>query len=127
MDTLHYEAKGTLRVTPEQLWPLIADTARMNRAIGLPPIEYDIKPDQGGAWTIEGQMRLLGLPLARYTEHPFRWEAPHGFVVVRDFHGGPLERVRAGTRLTPSDGGTEVLIYGDFVPRNALGSLMVQR
>ena len=73
MNTLHYEAAGTFRVTPEALWPLVADTARVNRAIGLPPVEYSIKPAEGGGETLEGTLRLLGLPLARYTEHPFRW------------------------------------------------------
>jgi adenylate cyclase len=126
METLRFEARGTFRVTPEALWPLLADTARMNRAIGLPPAEYTITPAEGGGSRIEAQMRLMGLPLARYTEHPFRWEAPHGFVVVREFHGGPLRRVRAGARLSPRDGETEVVIYGDFVPRNALGAAAVK-
>ena len=34
MEPLHFEARGTFRVTPEALWPLVSDTARMNRAIG---------------------------------------------------------------------------------------------
>ncbi|MBA2448021.1 MAG: hypothetical protein H0V51_08350 [Chloroflexi bacterium] len=127
METLRYEARGTFRVSPEALWPLISDTARMNRAIGLPPIEYTVTPADDGGSHVEAQMRLFGLPLARYTEHPFRWEAPHGFVVVREFHTGPLRWVRAGTRLTPRDGGTEVLIYGEFLPRNALGAVLVRR
>jgi class 3 adenylate cyclase len=126
MGTLRFEAGGTFRVTPEALWPLLADTARMNRAIGLPPAEYTITPTEDGGSRIEAEIRLFGLPLARYTEHPFRWEAPHGFVVVREFHGGPLRRVRAGAQLRPRDGKTEVLIYGDFVPRNALGAALVK-
>ena len=126
METLHYEARGTFEVPPEKLWPLVADTAKLNRAIGLPPLEYIVTPLEGGGSRIEAELRVLGLPLARYSEHPFRWEAPHGFVVVREFQGGLLRRVRAGTELTPRNGGTEVRIYGDFLPRNALGAALVR-
>ena len=98
MDTLHFEARGRFRVSPDALWPLLSDTARMNRAIGSPPVIHTIAPVEGGGSRIEGEIRLFGLPLARYAEQPFRWEAPHGFVVVREFQAGPLARIRAGSQ-----------------------------
>ena len=127
MENLHYEARGTFRASPAQLWPLLADTARVNRVIGLPPLRYRVTPAENGGSRVEAELRVLGFPVARYTEHPFRWEFPKGFVVVRDFHGGPLRRVRAGTTLTPVEGGTEVCVYGDFVPGNAIGREMIRR
>jgi len=126
MEPLRFEARGTFRVRPEALWPLVSDTARMNRAVGSPPVVHTIVPVAGGGSRLEGEIRLGGLTLARYVEQPFRWEAPHGFDVVREFLDGPLLRLRAGARLTSVEGGTEVLIYGDFVPRTALGTALVR-
>src|SRR5438093_856824 len=127
METLRFEASDSFWVTPEALWPLVSDTARMNHVIGNPPLDYTVTPLDGGGSRLEAEMRLFGLRLARYTEHPFRWEVPHRFVVVRDFHGGPLLRVRAGTELKSLEGRTEVLVYGEFIPRNALGAELANR
>ena len=126
MEPLHFEARGTFRVTPEALWPLLSDTARMNRAIGSPPVAHTIAPVEGGGTRLEGEIRLGGLAVARYVEHPFRWEAPRGFVVVRELQGGPLLRIRAGARLTPVQDGTEVVVYGEFVPRTAIGMALAR-
>jgi class 3 adenylate cyclase len=120
---LHFEAQGTFKVSPRRLWPLLADTPRLNRAIGLPPIEYDVRPDPAGGSQVKAQIRLFGLPVARWTEHPFRWEAERGYLVLREFDGGPLRQVRGGVRLEPIDGGTRVTAFADILPRNALGAL----
>jgi adenylate cyclase len=127
VETLRFEARDRFRVTPEALWPLISNTAKLNRALGMPPVEYTVVPSDGGGSHIEARARVLGIPLARWTEYPFRWEAPHGYTVVRELHGGPLRRVRIGVQLTPDDSGTEALIYTEFVPRNPLGSALVRR
>ena len=130
MPSQRFEARGTFRVTPEQLWPLLADTPRLNRAIGLPPIEYELTPLEQGGSHIEAAIRLAGLTLARWTEHPFRWEAPRGYLVVRDFHGGLLghllERVRFGVQLVPDGDRTAVLIHADITPRNLPGALLTR-
>ena len=126
MKTFHFESRGRFQVSPEALWPLIADTPRLNRAIGLPPVEYDVQPDRAGGSRIEARIRLFGLPVARWTEHPFRWEAPRGYVVVREFHGGFIARVRGGVELRPVQGGTEVVAFGDISPRNLVGELLVR-
>ena len=120
--TLRFEARDTFRATPEALWPLVSDTARMNQVIGNPPVEYTVTPLEGGRPSLVGRMRLFGLPLASYTEHPFQWEAPHRFVVLRDFRGGPFQRVRAGAELTPVDGGTEPPCRGASWPTSRRAS-----
>jgi hypothetical protein len=130
MRSQRFEARGTFRATPEMLWPLLADTPRLNRAIGLPPIEYELTPLEQGGSRVTAAMRLAGLTLARWTEHPFRWEAPRGYLVVRDFNGGLLghlfERVRAGVQLAPARDRTELLVYADLTPRNYLGALLAR-
>ena len=37
-----FESRGRFKAPPEALWPLLADTPTLNRAIGLPPIEYEV-------------------------------------------------------------------------------------
>src|SRR5262245_30187545 len=128
MQTLHFEVRDTFRATPEQLWPLLADTPRLNRAIGLPSINYELTPLERGGSRIEASIRVAGLTLARWTEHPFRWEAPTGYLVVRDFQASPLgrllERVRGGVQLKSEAEQTEVLVFADITPRNRLGALV---
>jgi class 3 adenylate cyclase len=127
METLRFEARGTFRARPDDLWPLLADTPKINRAIGAPAIEYTVTPAEGGGSHVEAQARLLGMPLLRWTEHPFRWEAPRRYLVIRDYHGGPFRRLRFGVDLTPKDGQTEVLVHAEILPRHGLGSLVARR
>src|SRR6476619_379102 len=67
--TQRFESRARFKAPPEALWPLVADTPTINRAIGLPPIEFQVTPQPAGAPTIEGQIRMLGVPVARCTEH----------------------------------------------------------
>jgi class 3 adenylate cyclase len=126
MQPIAFEARDTFRATPEQLWPLIADTPRLNQAAGLPPVEYTITPTAGEPH-VEARARILGVTVARWTEHPFRWEAPRGLGVLRELHGGPVRRFRAAVELTPVAAGTEVHVRLEVEPRNALGALLIRR
>src|SRR6185295_14113017 len=119
--TQHFEARGRFKATPEALWPLLADTPTLNRAIGLPPIEYDVTPLETGGSRIEASIRKFGLPLARWTEHPFLWREPYGYVAYRDFQTGPFARFVGGAEMTRDGDETDVRIYADIEPRNLLG------
>src|SRR5262249_10483617 len=59
-------------------------------------------------------------------EHPFEWEAPRRYSVRRDYLTGPLRRLDCGAELIPREDGTEVRVWGEFVPRNLLGSLVAR-
>ena len=37
---LHFEQRERFAVPPEDIWPFLSDTKRMNRAVGLPPMHY---------------------------------------------------------------------------------------
>jgi len=39
-----YESRGQFSAPPDALWPLLADTQRLNQAAGMPPIEYTVVP-----------------------------------------------------------------------------------
>jgi class 3 adenylate cyclase len=105
--------------TPAELWPFVADTGRFNRAVGLPPVQFERTAGEDGETQI-GEMRAFGVVYARWNEHPFEWERPRGFSVNRDYSSGPLAHLRAGAELTPVDGGTSVRLFAELTPRNAL-------
>ncbi|HEX3246538.1 MAG TPA: DUF5939 domain-containing protein [Chloroflexota bacterium] len=105
--------------TPEELWPFIADTNRFNRAVGLPPVQFERVAGEDGEAQI-GELRAFGVAYARWNEHPFEWERPRGFSVKRDYSSGPLAHLRAGAELTPVDGGTSVRLFAELTPRNPM-------
>lgn len=93
---------------PERLWPMISDTNRINRAVGLSAWSFETKPAAGGGIVREGRTRAFGLNIS-WDELPYEWRAPEQLGVERRYHSGPysrivitvtLEREGAGTRLT---------------------------
>src|SRR5437588_10325243 len=104
---VHVETRDRFQVSAEDLWPLVSDTPRLNRAIGLPAVHYKVTPNEAGGTTIVGEYRLAGIPYVRWTEQPFEWQEGRRYLVERRYHWGPVDRVRGGLELTPTDGGTE--------------------
>ncbi|MCA9021720.1 MAG: serine/threonine protein kinase, partial [Planctomycetaceae bacterium] len=47
-----------LSCSPEDLWPFVSNTERINHAIGLPPVEYTTGRDEHGAISKTGSFRL---------------------------------------------------------------------
>lgn len=85
------------------LWPLITDTERLNRAIGLGKIT--LTPNDGDTAarhlvsTISG-----GFPL-EYEERPYEWVEPKRFSVRRDVRRGLVTRLVNTFELAPAEGG----------------------
>ena len=108
----------TVDASPAELWPYVADTDRMDRASGLPPVHFErSRRPEGGEATL-GEYRVLGWPIARWLEHPFEWEYPRFFSVVREYQSGPLRRFYGGTEFLPlSSGGTRLRSFVEIIPR----------
>jgi class 3 adenylate cyclase len=111
------QVRLTVPATPEQLWSYVADTDRMDRSAGLPPVRFRQNLRRDGGETVSGEYRLFGLTFARWTEHPFEWVYPHRFAVHRDYQLGPLLHFHGGTELTPSAGGTQLRSFVEITPR----------
>lgn len=121
-----FESRRKFTATPEALWPLVADTPTLNRAIGLPPIEYQLTPLASGGSHAEAMIRAFGVTLARWTEHPFLWREPYGYVAFRDFHGGPFERFVGGVDMVREGDETDLRVFAEITPRNLLGQLLLK-
>ncbi|MBI3977773.1 MAG: adenylate/guanylate cyclase domain-containing protein [Chloroflexi bacterium] len=120
------EAAADLGVAPEQLWPLVADTGRLNEAVGLPPVHFRAIPRPDGGAQIVGEYRLLGVPFLRWLEHPFRWDRARRYSVERDYDWGPIRRFHGGTDLSPSAGGSRVVVWVELTPRSVFGAALAR-
>ena len=105
----------------ERLWPLLSDTDRVNRLVGLPAFER-AEPDQQLTQIVHGH--YLGFPVS-WREHPFEWVFEQWFQVEREFAPPlPFDRLVTGARLTPLPGDhTRVELWVHLQPRNVLGWL----
>jgi hypothetical protein len=75
--------------SPELLWPVLADTASFNEAMGLPRYAVSETPQPDGSVRRVGSTRLFGMNLS-WDEGVPEWVAPRRFTHRRQFHGGPL-------------------------------------
>jgi class 3 adenylate cyclase len=108
------------------VWPILAKTDWVNRAVGLPPVKYEVKPLPEGGSEVKGRAKIFGLNFA-WREFPFEWTEPKFYQVRRIFSSGPLEEAVMGLRLREISGGCAIEIFADFIPRNHLGGLLARR
>ena len=119
------ERQLDLCVPREQLWPVLRDTDRLNRAQGLPPIAYHVLPGSDGSVEIEGEFQFAGWRI-RWVEHPFEWVEGQRHFVVRSYRNGPLREFRGGLALAGTESGTRLTVRAELHPRNRLGWMIAK-
>ncbi|MBI3969274.1 MAG: adenylate/guanylate cyclase domain-containing protein [Chloroflexi bacterium] len=123
---VEFEARAILQASPRALWGLVADTRRLNRAIGLPQLTYTVTPADDGGSNVAAAIRVCGVTAARWREYPFDWQEPWRYSVRREFEGGPLDTLTATVELRPQGSGVEVVASTEIWPRNAVGALVAR-
>jgi class 3 adenylate cyclase len=120
----HYRWEHELESSPEELWPLVADTNRFNRDTGVPEVEVDRQAGVSGA---RKRLRLFLMGLAvEWTEQPFEWIRPFRFGVVRQYTKGPLSEMRVLVELRRRpEGGTHLTYEVWAQPKNLLGAAAI--
>ena len=101
---------------PEDLWPWIADTSRMNRALGTAEMHFEER--EGKRW---GSSKPGGVK-HEWIEMPWNWVANQWLTCTRIYERGFMKVMYAIHRLEPIDKGTRVYLYFGAIPRNTLGS-----
>jgi class 3 adenylate cyclase len=120
----HYRWEHELESSPEELWPLVADTNRFNRDTGVPAVELDRQAKETGA---RRRLRLFLMGLAvEWVEQPFEWIRPYRFGVVRQYTKGPLAEMRVLVELRRREEGGTHLTYEVWArPKNILGAAAI--
>lgn len=113
----------TIAVKREDVWRFIADTDRLNKAAGLPPVRFIPDPDRRKKGFYRASIRLFGVAL-QYEEEPFEWVRGEWYEVKRRFRSGPIASLRGGVRLSDTDGGTTISVVATITPRQAWGAIL---
>ena len=130
----HYRWEFDLESSPEQLWPLVADTNRFNRDTGVPEVEaVSAKGTRLG--NARRRLRLFFLGMAvEWEEQPFEWTRPQRFGVVRRYTKGPITELRVLAELIPRETslpegrnstGTKLVYQLWAKPRGILGLVII--
>jgi adenylate cyclase len=130
----HYRWEFDLESSPEQLWPLVADTNRFNRDTGVPAIEM---VQIEGLRNARRRLRLttFGIPV-EWEEQPFEWTRPTRFGVTRRYSKGPITELRVlvelascqlpvGARNSHQPSGTKLTYQVWATPRNLIGLIAI--
>ena len=103
------------------VWPVFGNTDWLNRAIGLPAVDYQTEPLPNGGTAVWATAKVAGVAL-RWREWPFEWNEPEFHVVRREFSSGPLREFLGGIEfLETPDGGTRMRVHSRMTPRGVLG------
>ncbi|GIV98925.1 DUF5939 domain-containing protein [Roseiflexus sp.] len=119
--TIHLHSSIVLDAPVHRLWPILSDTDRINRMVGLPAFERT-QPDHDLVQIIYGH--FLGVPVS-WREHPFEWIFEQQFSVEREFDPPiPIKRLQTTTRFSPlPNERTKVDVEVHMAPRNLFGSI----
>src|SRR6266704_5614738 len=101
MHEFHYRWEFDLKSSPEQLWPLVADTNRFNRDTGVPSVEM-VNLQAGRNARRRLRLSAFGIPV-EWEEQPFEWVRPHRFGVRRRYTSGPIAELRVTAELVPNE------------------------
>jgi class 3 adenylate cyclase len=107
---------------PEAIWPLVADTARVNELSGSPVYRVEERPDAQGrvhrfATAGLGPVRL------RWEEGFGEWQENRRLVQVRNFINGPIRRFQAGFEINPEGQGSRLVFAAEIECVGVLGWL----
>ncbi|MBK9263234.1 MAG: adenylate/guanylate cyclase domain-containing protein [Polyangiaceae bacterium] len=105
---------------PEDFWPFISDTSRMNRALGTAEMTFSER--EGKRF---GRSRPGGVEHA-WIELPWNWVANQWITCHRIYERGFFRAVWAIHKLEPIPSGTRLYLYYGAVPRNMLSAVAIR-
>ena len=97
----------------EKIWPFVADTSRLNRAIGL-----GVRREEEVDGKLIAHDSVLGFP-QEWVEMPWEWVINKEIKVVRNYKKGVARFCRVWVLLSPQEnGGTLLQFYFGWIPSN---------
>ncbi|MCA9676257.1 MAG: hypothetical protein KC464_14560, partial [Myxococcales bacterium] len=111
----------TSAASPEEVWRVLSDTSRLNRALGGPEMRFE---ERGGQ--LFGQARSGGVR-HRWRELPWSWVAGEWLECVRVYDRGFPRVMQSVHRIDPGDDGGAVVHVGfAFLPRGVVGAAAIR-
>jgi len=119
-ETFTWQLSSTVR----ELWPVIADTARFNEAIGFPKHSIDeiTQPDNSVRFVAHAKMKGLNVS---WDDIPQNWVSEEWFEHKRIFHNGPLKSLLARLAVRPNGNGSKIDYSFELKPANMIGRALV--
>jgi serine/threonine protein kinase/class 3 adenylate cyclase len=116
-----------LNATTEEIWKHVCNTERVNHAMGLPAVNYELIRAEGEPTKLFGKVRLCGIPI-RWEEHPFEWIEGRRMSVLRQFEKGPFEWFISSVTMSPRPGGGTTLKHSlQISPRGVFGKIFAKQ
>jgi class 3 adenylate cyclase len=105
----------------EAMWPLLSDTSRFNRALGLAEMHYEERDGQLFGTAVNGGMRQA------WVEVPWQWIFGQHQIAIRDYSQGFGRYVRGIYEVGEVSAESFVLwVYFGWIPRNFLGGWVLK-
>ncbi len=123
---LTFSYSWELRSSPSQLWPYVANTDRVNHAIGLPSVSYTTRNHPSGGTERFAEATIGGQKI-RWQEHPYEWIEGQRLSVLREFTQAPFKWFVNVVQLQPIlGGGTRIEQKFVVSPANWLGKQLAR-
>jgi class 3 adenylate cyclase len=122
--SIRFEQERSYPMPVAEAWRLLADTDHLNRAIGLPAVEFSAQPDQPDPLVRRARAKAFGVIPVRWQEFPFDWIRERRYAVRREFESGPIATMVVGMELFPAEPGVTVRSYAECTPASALSRLL---
>ena len=123
---MKYQFQWKLKSSPDELWPYVSNTDRVNHAIGLPAVRYRTFQDPKLGVRRMATVRAMGMTM-EWEEHPYEWIEGRRLSVLRQFPSGPFYWFTNVVELMPQeDGGTLVIQTLQMLPRNFMGRVFAK-
>jgi len=126
LEVLQFQFHCDLTSSPAQLWPFIANTDRVNHALGLPTVTYTTRTDPIRGVERFAESKIAGQKIV-WQEHPYEWIEGRRLSVLREFSTGPFLWFMNIIDMQPvSGGGTRVTQTLKVVPHSWIGKLVAK-
>ena len=107
---LEFEFRWDLESSARQLWPLVTNTDRLDRALGFSPVTYQARFEPGRGVRTFAEGRKAGMPEVG-EEYPYEWVEPRRMGILREYTQGPFKWLVSSVELLPRPGGGTTLIH----------------
>ena len=117
-----YRKERRFAKPPEAIWPIVADTARINELSGSPVYQVEERADAQGRIHRLASVGLGPLRL-RWEDAYSEWQENRRIVQTRNFLNGPLRRFQAAVDLYPEGSGSRLVFSSEIECVGVLGWL----